>query len=102
MVDAFGSRDEERRLSVREPKQGQRLKLTLDYELQRAGDAALSKAISASVHGAKAGAYVAMDPRDGAILAMGSKPGFDASVFARPFSQQHLREPDLAGQRARR
>ena len=48
VVDAFGSRDEERRLSVRDPKQGQRLKLTLDYDLQRAGDAALSKAISAS------------------------------------------------------
>ena len=40
------------------------------------------------MHGAKAGAYIAMDPRDGAILAMGSQPGFDAGVFARPFSQQ--------------
>src|SRR4051794_28446323 len=29
-----------------------------------------------------------MDPRDGSILAMGSKPGFDASVFARPFSEK--------------
>jgi penicillin-binding protein 2 len=87
VVDAFGSRDEQRRLSVREPKQGERLKLTLDYDLQRAGDRALSQAIAASLHGAKAGAYVAMDPRDGAILAMGSQPGFDASVFARPFSQ---------------
>ena len=28
-----------------------------------------------------------MDPRDGAILAMGSQPGFDASVFARPFTE---------------
>lgn len=88
VVDAFGRRDEERKLSVTEPKQGQRLKLTLDYNLQRAGDRALAKAIQASVHGAKAGAYVAMDPRDGSILAMGSQPGFDASVFAKPFSQQ--------------
>ena len=88
VVDAFGSRDEERRLSVREPKQGQRLKLTLDYKLQRVGDRALSKAIQASRARRQAGAYVAMDPRDGAILAMGSQPGFDASVFARPFSQQ--------------
>ena len=31
----------------------------------------------------RAGAFVAMDPRDGAILAMGSAPAFDASVFAR-------------------
>jgi penicillin-binding protein 2 len=29
-----------------------------------------------------------MDPTNGAILAMGSQPGFDASVFARPFSQK--------------
>jgi penicillin-binding protein 2 len=36
----------------------------------------------------KAGAFVAMDPTDGAILAMGSAPSFDASVFARPFSQK--------------
>ena len=29
-----------------------------------------------------------MDPRNGAILAMGSAPGFDASVFAQPFTQK--------------
>ena len=29
-----------------------------------------------------------MDPRDGSILAMGSQPGFDANVFAKPFSQK--------------
>jgi penicillin-binding protein 2 len=88
VVDAMGRRDDQRIASVREPKQGQRLKLTLDYNLQKAGDDALAKAISASQFGARAGAYVAMDPRNGAILAMGSKPGFDASVFARPFSER--------------
>ena len=88
MVDALGRRDDQRIASVREPKQGQRLKLTLDYNLQRAGDAALAKAIAASHYGARAGAYVAMDPRDGSILAMGSAPGFDATVFARPFTER--------------
>src|SRR4051794_1649771 len=88
VVDALGRRDDQRIASVREPKQGQRLKLTLDYNLQTAGDAALTRAIQASSFGARAGAYVAMDPRDGSILAMGSKPGFDASVFARPFSEK--------------
>ena len=29
-----------------------------------------------------------MDPRDGSILAMGSQPGFDATVFARPFTEK--------------
>jgi penicillin-binding protein 2 len=88
VVDAFGTRDEQRRISVTDPKQGQRLKLTLDFDLQKAGDAALAQAIANSEHETKAGAYVAMDPTDGAILAMGSQPGFDASVFARPFSQK--------------
>ena len=88
VVDALGRRDDQRIASVREPKQGQRLKLTLDYNLQKAGDAALAKAIAASHFSARAGAYVAMDPRDGAILAMGSPPGFDATVFARPFTER--------------
>jgi len=87
VVDANGRRDDARTASVKEPKQGERLKLTLDSNLQKAGDAALAKAIAASSYGAKAGAYVAMDPTDGSILAMGSRPSFDASVFARPFSQ---------------
>ncbi|HET6550426.1 MAG TPA: hypothetical protein VFG79_18320, partial [Solirubrobacter sp.] len=38
VVDAFGSRDEQRKISVVEPQQGQRLKLTLDLDLQKAGD----------------------------------------------------------------
>ncbi len=88
VVDALGRRDDQKLSSVREPKQGQRLKLTLDYNLQKAGDDALERAIQASHFGARAGAYVAMDPRDGSILAMGSKPGFDATVFARPFTEK--------------
>src|SRR4051812_22125285 len=88
VVDALGRRDDQRIASVREPKQGQRLKLTLDYNLQKAGDAALTHAIAASQFGARAGSYVAMDPRDGSILAMGSQPGFDATVFARPFTEK--------------
>jgi penicillin-binding protein 2 len=86
VVDASGSRDDQRPVSVKEPKQGQRLKLTLDYNLQKKGDEALSTAIAASHWGARAGAYIAMDPRDGAILAMGSQPSFDANDVARPFS----------------
>ena len=88
VVDAFGTRDDQRKASITEPQQGQRLKLTLDYNLERAGDAALQKAIASSQYQAKAGAYVAMDPTDGSILAMGSQPSFDASLFAKPFSQK--------------
>jgi penicillin-binding protein 2 len=88
VVDALGRRDDQRVASVKEPQQGQRLKLTLDYNLQEAGDEALTKAIASSQYGARAGAYVAMDPRDGSILAMGSQPGFNATVFAKPFDEQ--------------
>jgi penicillin-binding protein 2 len=88
VVNALGTRDDQRKTTVKDYVQGKRLKLTVDYNLQRAGDRALSRAIAASRHGATAGAYVAMDPTTGAILAMGSKPGFDANIFARPFTKK--------------
>jgi penicillin-binding protein 2 len=88
VVNAFGTRDDQRKTSVKNPVQGQRLRLTLDYNLQKAGDDALARAIATSKHGATAGAYVAMDPTNGAVLAMGSQPGFNANVFARPFTKK--------------
>ena len=56
VVDAIGRRDDQGVRRSREPKQGQRLQLTLDLSLQKAGDAALQKAIAASKYGARAGA----------------------------------------------
>jgi penicillin-binding protein 2 len=88
VVNAFGARDDQAKTTEKPAVQGERLKLTLDQGLQKAGDDALARGIAASGHGATAGAYVAMDPDTGAILAMGSKPGFDANVFAKPFSQK--------------
>src|SRR5205085_6568839 len=71
-----------------EPKQGERVQLTLDLGLERAADRAMAKAISMSHFGARAGAYVAMDPTNGDILALGSYPSFDANILARPISQR--------------
>ena len=88
VVDALGSRDDQRTASVKEPKQGQRLKLTLDFNLQKAGDEALAQAIEASHYGARAGAYVAMDPRDGSILAMGSQPELRRERLRAPVQQK--------------
>ena len=83
-----------------EPKQGNQLKLTLDLDLQRAANNALRRAIAAAAgNGAKAGAYVAMDPRNGEVLALGSYPSFDANVFAKPLSQRKLRPAQLRGAR---
>ena len=88
IVDAFGERDERRPVTRQEPRQGHRVRLTLDLDLQEAAHKALQRAIAAAASkGAQAGAYVAMNPENGEIYALGSYPSFDANVFARPISQ---------------
>ena len=52
---------------------GKQLKLTIDLDLQIAAEEALE---------GKHGAIVAMDPRNGEILAMVSRPAFDPNEFA--------------------
>ena len=93
VINALGSRDDRRRMSRRDPRQGQRLRLTLDLNLQRAANDAIRRAVAAAAeNGAKAGAFVAMDPRNGEVLALGSYPSFDANVFAKPISQKRYNE----------
>lgn len=78
---------------AREPRVGRTVRLTLDLELQKAAQAALGRAIgSASALGARAGAFVAMDPRNGEILAIGSAPSFDPNDLARPISQERYEQ----------
>jgi penicillin-binding protein 2 len=86
VVDALGRAcDDPVRCPTRptNPTQGYRLRLTIDYALQKAAQAALTKAAAG-----KPGAFVAMDPRNGEILAMGSAPSFDANLFAKPISPE--------------
>jgi penicillin-binding protein 2 len=93
VINALGNRDERRETSRVEPRQGNQLKLSLDLDLQRTANNALRRAIAAaSVNGAKAGAFVAMDPRNGEVLALGSYPSFNANVFAKPLSQRKYDE----------
>jgi penicillin-binding protein 2 len=93
VINALGTRDERRQTSRVEPKQGSQLKLSLDLDLQRTANNALRRAIeAAAINGAKAGAFVAMDPRNGEVLALGSYPSFDANVFAKPLSQRRYDE----------
>jgi penicillin-binding protein 2 len=76
-VNARGAYERERLLEPPEPGRG--AKLTLDAELQKAAFEIFSRmAISA---GAKAGAVVALDPRDGAVRALFSYPSFDNNVL---------------------
>ncbi len=58
------------------PKAGYSLKVTLDLGLQREGEKALLEGIENARAGGKpatAGAFVAIDPRNGQVLAMGSR-----------------------------
>src|SRR4051794_8713000 len=90
VINALGNRDDTRQATVRRPIQGDQLRLTLDLGLQRAANDAMKRAIAAAnLHGngAKAGAYVAIDPTNGEVLALGSYPSFDANLFAKPISQ---------------
>lgn len=84
-VDSLGRPTPGGQLKVVEPAPGDNLRLTIDSSLQEAGDGALAAQ-------GLAGAYVAMDVRSGAILAMGSNPTFDPAVFTKPLTQSQVDE----------
>jgi len=87
-VDALGRQKGE--LALREPVQGSQLKLSLSLSLQRAGQAAMAEAGGIPItDGVKnrGGAFVALDPRNGEVLAMGSYPTFDPNIFSKPLRQ---------------
>jgi penicillin-binding protein 2 len=73
-------------LSEHKPIPGQNLKLSLNLDLQKAGQQALQESIDSNPP-APAGAFVAMNPTNGAIYAMGSLPTFNPNIFAKPVSQ---------------
>jgi penicillin-binding protein 2 len=62
---------------------GDTLRLSLDVNLQRAGEQALQQAINSN-RPANAGAFAALNPDTGEIYAMGSLPSFDPKIFAKP------------------
>jgi penicillin-binding protein 2 len=67
------------------PQPGNTLRLTLDIRLQRTAEEALRYGIAlahtAGAWAADGGAIVALDPRDGAVLALASYPTFEPSVY---------------------
>ena len=71
---------------VAQPNPGESLRLTLNIGLQRAAEKALRYGITLAhtgIEGAHAdgGAIVAMDPRNGAVLAMASYPTYQPSIY---------------------
>lgn len=84
-VDSLGRPKSSATIEV-SPTPGQALRLTIDIGLQRAAERALTYGIGlarSSDNGkyADGGAIVAMDPRNGAILAMASNPTYQPSIF---------------------
>ncbi len=73
-------------LRQRPPVKGHTLKLSLDLSLQQSGQSALAQAISSNPP-ATAGAFVAMNPTNGEVYAMGSLPTFNPNIFTKPVSQ---------------
>jgi penicillin-binding protein 2 len=72
-------------LHEKAPIPGHNLALSLDANLQRVGEQALATSIASSP-GATGGAFVAMNPQNGEVYAMGSNPTFNPSVFTKPLS----------------
>jgi penicillin-binding protein 2 len=87
-VDAMGRPKGE--LSIRDPVPGKQLRLAIDFGVQKAGQAALTGF-------GKPGGFVAMDPRNGQVLGLGSNPSFNPNVFAKGVSTsvyKRLQDPN--------
>ncbi|MDB9536730.1 penicillin-binding protein 2 [Dolichospermum planctonicum CS-1226] len=80
-IEVDGSGRPLRVLGTKQAKSGNDLHLTIDLEMQMAAEKAL---------GNRNGAIVAIDPKNGAILAMVSHPSFDPNIF----SKQKLSQKD--------
>lgn len=82
-VDALGQPTRNGQLVSQPPVPGENLKLSIDADVQEAGEAAMAS------FGLRGG-FVTMDVHTGEILALGSYPTFDPSVFTRPMTQAQV------------
>jgi penicillin-binding protein 2 len=82
-VDAFGQPTSGGRLVSQRPVPGDNLQLTIDSDVQSAGEAALASL-------GLRGAFVTMDVHTGEVLGMASFPTYDPTVFTRPLSQSQV------------
>src|SRR4029078_4466863 len=82
--DSKGRRLGEYRPSRRDPVAGDNVYLTLDFELQR-------RAEQYFIENEFVGAAVALDPRNGEVLALVSSPAFNPNVFSKRFTPDTYR-----------
>jgi penicillin-binding protein 2 len=69
---------------------GENLRTSLDQRLQQAGQRALQHSMSAT--GGTGGAFVAMNPENGQVYAMGSVPSYDPSAVSGKLTQTTFQE----------
>jgi penicillin-binding protein 2 len=84
-VDALGQPTPNGRLVAKPPKPGNSLELSIDANVQAAGEAAMAER-------GLPGGFITMDVRTGEILALGSFPTFEPALFARPLTQTQVDE----------
>jgi penicillin-binding protein 2 len=72
-LEVDGANRVQRDLGQKVTKPGQDIRLTIDLDLQKAAEDALAK---------RTGSIVAMNPKNGEILAMASYPNFNPNVFS--------------------
>jgi penicillin-binding protein 2 len=71
------------------PTQGHQLKLSIDLGLEQEGYQALQTGeglAQSNGNSGNAGAFVALDPRNGQVLAMGSLPSYNPTVYTHPLT----------------
>lgn len=84
VVDSMGREHHETKdLEFTDFTPGQNLQLTLDLDLQAVAELSME---------GRRGAVVALDPRNGEVLAMVSRPAFDPNLFTRRISKSDWKE----------
>jgi len=82
-VDALGQPTKNGQLVSQPPVPGDSLKLSIDSKVQEAGEAAMA---ARGLHGG----FITMNVHTGEILALGSYPTFEPSVFTHPLTQAQV------------
>jgi penicillin-binding protein 2 len=84
-VDALGEPTPNGRLVSKPPAPGDNLRLSIEKEVQEAGEAGLAAR-------GLPGAFITMDVHNGEILGLGSSPTFEPELFTRPLTQAQVDE----------
>jgi penicillin-binding protein 2 len=84
-VNALGQPTPGGQLVSTPPSPGDNLKLTIDSEVQSAGESALASR-------GLPGAFVTMNVHNGEILGLGSFPTYDPTVFTKPMTQTQVND----------